>query len=118
MSKQNAEIIPCDDGFAVAVAGEIVRAGFVSRGHAAMWAARQRIYRGKTPRRAKPTIPPELEDQSIKSTRLLAAMIGQSHYRFMIDARAGKYGPLYRFGRGEGLMFGNWKRAMAARIVK
>ena len=43
-SKQTATIEACGNGFAVAVGGEIVRTGFVSRGHAAMWAARQRLY--------------------------------------------------------------------------
>jgi hypothetical protein len=44
---QNASIISSDGGFAVAVDGEIVRTGFVSRGHAAMWAARKKLYQRK-----------------------------------------------------------------------
>jgi hypothetical protein len=116
--KQQAIIRPSGDGFVVAVNGKVVRGGFATRALACMWAARQKIYARKTPRRVKPPLPPALEDLSIKPTRLLAELDGQAHWRFMLDARAGKYGPLYPCGRGEGLMFGEWKRGRAARAIK
>jgi len=119
MPTKQASIVKTDNGFAVSLDGVTVRDGFKSPGHAAMWAQRQKIYERTTPRRgAKPTIPPALEDESIKSTRLLAAMNGESHWRFMIDARAGKYGALYPFGKGQGLKFGAWKAGRDARAIK
>jgi hypothetical protein len=118
MTSKQATIVPSDNGFAVVVDGNVVRAGFTSRGMAAMWAARQKLYRGTTRRHAKPVIPPALEDQSIKPTRLLAAMTGESHWRFMVEARRGTYGPLFRLGsKGYGLGYGNWKRGLAARAI-
>ena len=118
LAMPQATIIETSNGFAVSLNGTIVRDGFTSRGHAAMWATRQKIYQGTTPRRAKPTIPAEIEDYSIKPIPLLAAMSGDSYPRFLADAKAGKYGPLYPLGKGHGLMFGNWKAGMATRVVK
>ena len=84
-----------------------------------MWAARQKIYTGTTPRRRQPEIPPELEDESIKKIKLLAEMSGESYPRFLAEAKKGKYGELYRLGKKIlGLKYGNWKRGMAARVVK
>ena len=117
-SKLNATIAPSASGWAVVVDGKVLHDGFVRPGHAAMWATRQGIYERTTPRRnLKPTIPAALEDESIKPTRLLAAMTGESHERFMIDARAGRYGELYPFGRGQGLKFGAWKAGRDARAI-
>lgn len=113
-----AIIISSDNGFAVAVNGEIVRAGFVSRGHAAMWAARQKIYERKTPSRRPVEIPANLEDEAIKPIPLLAQMSGDSYPTFLADAKAGRYGALYQLGRRFGLKFGDWKRGMATRVVK
>ena len=45
-------------------------------------------------------------------------MSGDSYRTFLKDAKRGRYGPLYDLGNGFGLNFGNWKRGMAARIVK
>ena len=108
------------DSFAVVGAdGATVRDGFKSRGHAAMWAAKQKIYQGKTPPRRQVEIPPALEDESIKKIKLLAEMSGESYPRFLAEAKAGVYGELYQLGKNIfGLKYGNWKRAMAARIVK
>jgi hypothetical protein len=117
--RPRATIHATDRGtFAVAVDGVVLRDDFKTRALAAMWATRQKIYEGTSPRRTKPIIPPELEDQSIKPTRLLAAMQGESHWRFMIDARAGLYGELYPLGRGHGLKFGKWKAGRDARAIK
>ena len=115
-----ATISPTERGtFAVAIDGEIIRNDFKTRALAAMWATRQKIYRGTSGPLTKPTIPPALEDESIKPVRLLAAMSGQSYPRFMIDARAGKYGPLYPFGnKSHGLKFGLWKAGRDTRVIK
>ena len=92
---------------------------FGVRGHAAMWAARQKIYEGTTPRRRQQEIPPELVDESIKPIPLLAKMSGKGYPRLLAEAKAGLYGELYQLGKNSfGLKFGNWKRGMAARIVK
>lgn len=117
---KNARIIPSDNGFAVVVGRHVFRDGFKDRAVAAMWASRQKsiIYKGITPRRAKPPIPPDLEDESIKPIPLLASMSGDSYRTFLADAKSGRYGELYQLANGFGLNFGNWKRGMAARIVK
>ena len=118
-SKQTATIESCGNGFAVIVAGEIIRDGFVSRGHAAMWAARQRLYQRKTAPRREIALPPDLEDESIKKIPLLAKMSGKSYPTFLAEAKAGAYGELYQLGKNIfGLKFGNWKRGMAAQTVK
>jgi len=118
MPAKQASIIASDNGFAVSLDGVIIRDGFVSPGHASMWAKRQKIYESKSPPRRKPQIPPELENHAIKPTRLLAAMSGQSHRHFMVDARAGRYGELYSLGRGRGLKFGAWKAGRDTRAIK
>jgi hypothetical protein len=125
MPKQKSEskktaIIAADDGhFAVMLDGEILRSGFKGRGHAAMWATRRGIYQGSTPPKVKTEIPHNLEDESIKRTRLLARMSHQSPQRFLADARTGMYGPLYQLGKNIfGLKFGLWKAGMAAREIK
>jgi len=108
-----------DGSFAVIVDDEIVRDGFVSRGHAAMWASRQHLYERKTPRRRQVALPPDLEDESIKKLPLLARMSGKSYPTFLAEAKAGAYGELYQLGKNIfGLKFGNWKRGMAAQTVK
>jgi hypothetical protein len=120
-TKQNARIIPSDNGYAVVVGRHVFRDGFKDRAVAAMWASRQKsiIYKGVTPRRAKPTIPAEIEDESIKKIKLLAEMSGESYPRFLAEAKAGMYGELYQLGKNIfGLKYGNWKRGMAARVVK
>ena len=117
MAKKNASIQPTDRGFAVVVGGRVLHEAR-SRALCAMWAARQKIYKGVTPRRAKPTIPAEIEDHSIKPIPLLARMSGDSYRTFLEDAKSGRYGPLYELGNGFGLNFGNWKRGMAAREIK
>jgi hypothetical protein len=118
-TKKRATIQPSDAGFAIINDGEIIRDGFTSRGHAAMWAARQKIYQGKHAPRRKPEIPPELEDESIKKLRLLAAMSGKSYWRFLAEAKSGVYGELYLLGKKTlGLKYGAWKRGMAARQVQ
>jgi hypothetical protein len=104
--------------YAVVVRRKVRRDDFPTRAVAAMWAARQGIYKGVTPRRAKPTIPAEIEDHSIKPIPLLARMSGDSYRTFLADAHDGRYGPLYELANGYGLNFGNWKRGMAARVVK
>src|SRR5262249_16298050 len=117
---QKTRIVQTDDGkFALVDGyGQIVRSGFRSKQLAAICGKRHKIYEGTTPSKRKTHIPPELEDLSIKPTRLLAEMTGESHWRFMIDARAGRYGELYPLGRGHGLQFGNWKRGLATRAIK
>jgi hypothetical protein len=119
-SKSQATIVATDDGqFAVVLDGEIIRSGFKTRGHGAMWATRQGIYQGTTARRPEKQIPPALEDESIKRIPLLARMSGKSYPRFLAEVKAGMYGPVFQLGRNAlGLKFGNWKRGMAARIVK
>jgi hypothetical protein len=59
-SKQAATIEPCSNGYAVIVGGEIISDGFVSRGHAAMWATRKGLYEPQTPRRRQTELPPDL----------------------------------------------------------
>jgi hypothetical protein len=118
MSKQNAAIIASDNGFAVVVDGEIVRDGFVGKGHAAMWAKRRGIYHRQGPVRRKPEIPANLEDDAIKPIPLLARMSHSGYPKFLAEAKAGLYGELYAVGNGYGLKYGNWKRGMAARVVK
>jgi hypothetical protein len=115
-----AAIIPTDDGrFAVVVDGEIVRSGFISRGHGAMWATRQGLYTGKTPRRPKINIPTELEDHRILKRTVAAKLVGEGYPRFLAESNAGLWGPRYQLGaRGLGHAFGDLKRGMAARAVK
>jgi hypothetical protein len=117
MPKQ-AKIIPSDDGFAVVVDNRIVRDGFTSRGHAAMWAARQKLYQRIGPPRRRVAIPSEFQDEAIQKIPLLARMSGDSYPTFLADAKAGKYGELYQLGKGFGLKLGNFKRGMAARVIK
>ena len=82
-----------------------------------MWGTRQKLYQGSGPPRRKPAIPPNLEDESIKPIPLLSRMSGDSYPTFLADAKAGRYGELYRLANGFGLKFGNWKRGMAARVI-
>jgi hypothetical protein len=118
MSKQ-AKIISSGDGFAVAVDGENVRTGFNSRSLAAAWAARKGLYR-RTTKPTRPThIPAEFVEECIWRLRPLAKMSGDGYPRFLADAKAGVYGPLYRIAKNcFGLKYGNWKRAMEARIIR
>jgi hypothetical protein len=118
-SKQNAEIIRCDNGcFAVAVDGEIVRTGFVSKGHGAMWAKRAGLYRAKNPPRRKPEIPDALADEQILKLPLAAKLTGCGYPRFRDEAKHGLWGELYQLGKNTfGLKLGNIKRGMAARQV-
>ena len=114
----NAIIEPTERGtYALKVDGKVLHEA-PSRALCGMWGARKGYYQGVTPRRAKPTIPAEIEDHSIKPIPLLAKMSGDSYRTFLKDAKRGRYGPLYDLGNGFGLNFGNWKRGMAARIVK
>jgi hypothetical protein len=114
----NAIIQRTERGTYVLVVGGKVRHEARTRALCAKYGARQKVYRGKTPRRAKPTIPPDIEDHSIKPIPLLARMSGDSYRTFLADAHDGRYGPLYELANGFGLNFGNWKRGMAARQIK
>ena len=118
MVKNAATIQSTGRGTYAVVLGGKVRHEARTRALAAMWAARQKIYQGTTPRRAKPPIPAEIEDYSIKPIPLLAQMSGDSYRTFLADAKAGRYGPLYQLANGLGLNFGNWKRGTAARKVQ
>ena len=115
----NAIIEPTERGtYALKVDGKVLHEA-PSRALCGMWGARKGYYQGVTPRRAKPTIPAEIEDESIKKIKLLAEMSGESYPRFLAEAKAGTYGELYQLGKNSlGLKYGNWKRAMAARVVK
>jgi hypothetical protein len=115
---KNAIIQLTERGTHAVVVGGKVRYEARTRAGAAMWGARAGVYRGVTPPRRKPPIPPDLEDESIKPIPLLARMSGDSYRTFLADAKAGRYGPLYELANGYGLNFGNWKRAMAARVIK
>jgi hypothetical protein len=118
-SKQTATIEPCGNGFAVAVGGEIIRAGFVSRGHASMWASRQHLYERKTPRRRQIELPPDLGDLRIVRSTHAAKIVGSSYPRFLEESRAGLWGPRVQIsGNSFGHALGDLKRGLAARTIK
>jgi hypothetical protein len=118
-STSEATIKRLSDGkYAVIRDGEILYSGFAGPGHAAMWAARQNIYKPKGKPRRWPVIPNNLEDESIKPLPLLARMSGGGYPRFLREAKEGLYGELYKLGNGYGLKYGDWKRGMAARVIK
>src|SRR5262249_36964129 len=118
MSKQTATIEPCGNGFAVAVGGEIIRAGFVSRGHASMWASRQHLYKRKTPRRRQIELPPDLGDLRIVRSTHAAKIVGASYPRFLEESRAGLWGRIQISGNSFGRALGDLKRGIAARQVQ
>jgi len=99
-SESKATIVATDGGhFAVVLDGEIIRSGFKSRGHAAMWAARQKIYEGKAQPRHKPEIPADLIDERILKLPLAAKLTGRGYSRFLSEAHAGMWGELYLLGK-------------------
>jgi len=117
-TKQTTTIEPSGDGFAVITDGKTIRDGFVSRGHAAMWAARKGLYQGHTPRR-KPEIPVSLADEQILKLPLAAKLTGRGYPRFLAEAKAGVWGELFQLGKNIfGVKLGNIKRSLTAAQIK
>src|SRR5262249_26247506 len=118
-SATHATIEQVSDGsFAVIVDGEIARAGFVGRGHATMWAARRGLYRAN---RARPVakLPADLEDQRILKSPVAAKLVGKSYGQFLIESRAGKWGPRVQLGtKSFGHSLGDLKRGLMAAQIK
>jgi hypothetical protein len=84
-----------------------------------MWAARQGIYQGKTPRRRKPEIPPDLENFRIVKRPVAAALVGEGYPRFLEESNAGLWGPVYQMGANTfGHQLGDLKARIAARQVR
>jgi len=119
-SATHATIEQVSDGsFAVIVDGEIARAGFVGRGHAAMWAARRGFYRANRPSRRETQLPADLEDQRILKSPVAAKLVGKSYGQFLIESRAGKWGPRVQLGtKSFGHSLGDLKRGLMAAQIK
>jgi hypothetical protein len=119
MPKLNARIISSDGGFAVEVDGEIVRTGFVGRGHAAMWAARKGLYKRETPPRGQVALPSDLEDLRVIKSPQAAKIVGEGYRRFREKSKTGLWGPRVQInGRTFGHFLGDLKRGLASRIIK
>ena len=119
MAKKNATIQPTDRGFAVVVNGKVLRDNFPSRALAAMWAARQKIYQGKTPPRRQVEIPPDLENLRVIRRPQAAKIVNKSYRQFRAESDAGLWGARYQIGINTvGHTLGDLKRGMAAREIK
>jgi hypothetical protein len=109
------------NSFAVIAAdGRIVRDHFTRPQVAWMWAAKRGLHQGRNKRKREATaIPSGLEDEQILGPKMLARLSNISYAVFLSRAKSGEYGPLIQTGeRTFGLRLGDWRRAMAARVVK
>jgi hypothetical protein len=119
--KQNVTINPSKGGFAIYANGEIVRDGFTSRGHAAMWATRQGLYQSTRThkRNVRLPIPDALVGERIFGLPFYAHLQNRSYHSFLAEARAGKWGPLLKISkRYFGIRFGDYQKSVAAREIK
>jgi hypothetical protein len=117
---KNATIQPTESGtFAVVISGKVLRDNFPTRALAAMWAARQGVYKSPALPRRKPEIPDAPADEQILKLRLAARLTGRGYPRFLNEAKRGVWGELYQVGKNIfGVKLGNIKRGMASAQIK
>ena len=116
---KNATIKLTESGtYTVVVGGKVLHEAR-TRALCAMWAARQKIYKGVTPQRREVEIPSDLENLRVIRRPQAAKIVNESYRRFRAESDAGLWGPRYQIGINTvGHTLGDLKRGMAAREIK